>query len=509
MADMVARVQRFSEARRLYRFAGLGVLGALAALGQAPWNLWPLTFLALAVVYGLYTHAPDWRRAASIGFWSGAGYFALSLSWIVEPFFVDIVRHGWLAPFAILGVSFGFAIFWALSLGVARALGGGALAWIGAFTAFEALRGWLMTGFPWAQVGHVLISTPWLYWSSWAGALGLILLVLVGASAIWNIFAGRRLIGGATVLALACLFVAGAGLTPPPTTADQMADAPIVRLIQPNAPQHEKWDPDKIQGFYDRQVAFTAEPGENGRPDMVIWPETALPVLLNHAEETLAAIATAAQGSEVVLGLRRLEGDRIFNSLIFMDREGKLAGLYDKHHLVPFGEFMPLGGLLAKFGIKGLAAETGAGFSSGPGAQVLEMGSIGKALPLICYEGVFARNILSAPERPNVLLMITNDAWFGKVSGPYQHLAKARLRSVEQGLPMVRAANTGVSAVIDGAGHILVEIPLGKAGWIDAPLPPALAATPYSRLGDMPFVALALLLCAIGAATRARRSNSF
>ncbi len=503
MTVLAARVQQFAEARWLVRFVILFVVGAFAALGHAPWGFWPATLLSLALLYALYADAADWRVAAKTGFFAGMGYFALSLSWIIEPFLVDPVRHGWLAPFAILGVSVGFALFWAASFGVARALGGGALAWIGAFTAFEALRGWLMTGFPWAQVGHVLISTPWLYWASWGGALGLILLVLGGAVALWNAIAKHRLIGTSGLLALLLLYFAGQSLTPAPLEAAQLPDAPVVRLVQPNAPQHEKWDPDKVQTFYDRQIAFTAEPGQGGRPDMVIWPETAIPVLLNHADETLAAISNAAQGSEVVLGLRRLDGERIFNSLVYLDGAGGIAGLYDKHHLVPFGEFMPLGDFLARFGIKGLAAETGSGFSSGPGPQVIKTAAIGRALPLICYEGVFARNVLGAPERPDVILMITNDAWFGEVSGPYQHLAKARLRSVETGLPMVRAANTGVSAVIDGAGHVVAEIALGEAGWIDAPLPPKMAPTFYSKTGDTPWLVLSLLFCAT-AVRRAR-----
>lgn len=506
MTDLVARMQYFSGMRRLYSFVILAAIGALAALGQAPWGLWPATVLFLAGLYGLFTQSAGWRSAAGIGFAAGVGYFALSLSWIVEPFFVDPVRHGWLAPFAILGVSFGFALFWSVSFGLARALGGGALAWIGAFVAFEALRGWLMTGFPWAQVGHVLIATPWLYWASWVGALGLIAMVLAGAAALWNIAAGNRVAGVLTFLALAGLYPLGGALTPAPLSPSQLTDAPVVRLIQPNAPQHEKWDPNKVQTFYDRQIAFTAEPSEDGRPDMVVWPETAVPVYLNHADETLAAISAAAQGSEVVLGLQRLEGERIYNSLVYMDAEGVVAGVYDKHHLVPFGEFMPLGDIMAKFGIHGMAANEGSGFSFGPGPQILEMAKIGKALPLICYEGVFARNILSAPERPDVLLMITNDAWFGDVSGPYQHLAQARLRSAEQGLPMIRVANTGISAVIDPAGRVVASIPLGESGWLDAALPPSGTATPYSKIGDVPLILLSVLLCAVGFAVHGRRA---
>ncbi|HAW47204.1 MAG TPA: apolipoprotein N-acyltransferase, partial [Roseovarius sp.] len=226
-------------------------------------------------------------------------------------------------------------------------------------------------------------------------------------------------------------------------------------------------------------------------------PETAVPVLLERAEPTLEAISEAARGVPVVLGIQRTEGPRIYNSLAVVAAGGAVTGVYDKHHLVPFGEYMPFGDLLARFGIYGLAANEGQGYSAGPGARLVDLGPLGRALPLICYEGVFARDLLAAPERPEFLLLITNDAWFGKISGPYQHLAQARLRSAELGLPMIRVANTGVSAMIDATGRVTDRIPLGEAGWRDAPLPPSLPETVYARLGDVPMLALYAALLAL------------
>jgi apolipoprotein N-acyltransferase len=175
---------------------------------------------------------------------------------------------------------------------------------------------------------------------------------------------------------------------------------------------------------------------------------------------------------------------------------------------VPFGEYVPFGDWLGQVGIHGLAASQGQGYSSGPGAQVIELGDLGRALPLICYEGVFPQDVRAAPERPDFMLLITNDAWFGQVSGPYQHLAQARLRSAEQGLPMIRVANTGVSAMIDATGQITARIPMGQAGWRDAPLPPSLPPTFYARIGDLAMVllfGLLLVLSRIGNSKTTRR----
>lgn len=472
---------------RLRRLALPAVLGAVAALGQAPFGLWPLTVMALAALYGLWRADRSVRAAALSGWAAGTGYFLVSLRWIVEPFFVDAARHGWMAPFALLLVGVGFGLFWMAALGGARALGGTVAAWIASLVLAEAVRGVLFTGFPWAQIGHVWIDTGVRHWAAIAGPLGLCAVTAAASAALWHLAAGRRLWGGMALLGLAAFYLGGPMIAPVPATGP---DAPVVRLIQPNAPQHEKWDPAKVRMFFDRQVAYT---GAADVPDLVVWPETAVPVMLNDAEAALAHIARAARGAPVVLGMQRHDGPRSYNSLVLLDGAGQVAEVYDKHHLVPFGEYLPMGDLLSRFGLRGLAQAEGGGYSPGPGPQVIGTGGTGRALPLICYEGVFPRNIAGAPERPDFLLMITNDAWFGDMSGPYQHLAQARLRSAEQGLPMIRVANTGVSAMIDSAGRITGSLPLGQAGWLDLPLPDAAPATLYARSGDWPVLSLALL----------------
>jgi len=491
---------RLSAMAPLRRWLIVLVIGALAALGQAPVGFWPATYAMFALLFGLFLTTTTWRQAAWLGWVFGTGYFLLALSWIVEPFLVDVARHGWMAPFALIGLAAGLALFFATGLALARVAGGGAVGFIGGLGLAEAARGYVFTGFPWAQPGHVLIDTGLLHWASYAGSLGLTALVLGGAAALWYAVSGGRA-AAMLLLVLGMLWPLGMVLRPEAAAPE---GAPTVRLVQPNAPQHEKWQADKIQGFFDRQILFS-QAGEQ-RPDLIVWPETAVPVMLNTAAPTLEVISAAAGGVPVVVGLQRYDGRRLYNSLALVEAGGTVAAVYDKHHLVPFGEYVPYGDWLGKIGIHGLAANEGQGYSPGPGAQVIDMGDLGRALPLICYEGVFPQDVHAAPERPDFMLLITNDAWFGRVSGPYQHLAQARLRSAEQGLPMIRVANTGVSAMIDATGQITARIPMGRSGWRDAPLPPPLPPTIYARTGDLAMLVLLILLLGLSRLGNRRRS---
>ena len=486
--------------------------GALGALGQAPFDLWPLAIAGLALLFALLRMASGPRRAALIGWAAGTGYFALALFWIVEPFMINPARHGWMAPFALVGMSAGLALFWAGAGAATRALGGTALAFIASFAGVEVARAYVLTGFPWALIGHIWIDTPVVYMARMLGHHGLTLLALfAGSGLVLLLLPARRGWGAGSlaVVALVALWGAtGPGATPPDTAT--RPDRPVIRMVQPNAPQHLKWDRDAIPLFFQRQVDYTAALADDParpRPDLVIWAETALSVLLENAEPELQAIAAAADGVPVVLGIQRFVGQRTYNSALYLDQGGVIRAIYDKHKLVPFGEYMPFGETMAKIGIHGMAASRGGGFSAGPGARLMDLGTLGRALPLICYEAVFPQFINSAPARPDFLMQITNDAWFGAISGPYQHLAQARLRAVEQGLPMVRVANTGVSAMIDPLGRITASLPLNEAGWLDAPLPDPLAPPIYARTGEWPIllITLGLILLAAALALRTRR----
>lgn len=477
------------------------VIGAFAALGQAPFDLWFMPLLALGALFALIRKARSAKHAFGLSWAAGMGYFAVALSWIIEPFLVDIARHGWMAPFALFGVSFGFGAFWAVAGWITYLLRGQAIGFICAFVTVEAVRGYALTGFPWAQIGHAFIDTPWLHWSSYAGSLGLTALVGLGAVGVTYLIERQRRKGLGVLAVLIGLAVGGVALLP---SFGQVADTPTIRIIHTNEAQETRWDPAMIPGAFDKKLEFTGAITD-ADPDLIVWPETSIPVLLERADATLAAIADAARGAPVVAGLQRFDGEDFYNSLIELNGEGEVETIYDKHHLVPFGEYVPFGDQLAKIGIFGLADTTGGGYAAGPGPQVIDFGSLGKGLPLICYEGVFPQDVGGYDERPDFLLLITNDAWFGEMSGPFQHLAQARLRSAEQGLPMIRAANTGVSAMIDATGRITHQMGLDDAGWLDAPLPPALPPTLYSRMGDLPIVAFALLL--LGSATMRARSN--
>jgi apolipoprotein N-acyltransferase len=232
--------------------------------------------------------------------------------------------------------------------------------------------------------------------------------------------------------------------------------------------------------------------GQGEVPDLVVWPESAIPDLLNYADDKLAQISDAARGAPVIVGVNRREGQRYYNSLVLLGRGGVVERLYDKQHLVPFGEYIPGGELIGDVGLGNFGASTGGGFSSGTTSRIMDVPGIGAIRPLICYEGIFA-NEIGADTRPRTMILITNDAWNGKDAGPLQHLAQARLRAIEQGMPMVRVANTGVSALIDAQGRLHGTIGMDTAGYLDLPLPPLALPTVYSLSGDWPFYTLLFL----------------
>jgi apolipoprotein N-acyltransferase len=230
---------------------------------------------------------------------------------------------------------------------------------------------------------------------------------------------------------------------------------------------------------------------EGGPADLTIWPETAVPYMLEYAPSVAGMVTEASGGRPVATGIQREAAGRFYNSLRVLEGDGAEAALYDKHHLVPFGEYIPFGDLAYDwFGLTAFAAQAGATYSAGPGPQVLDLGPFGRVLPLICYEAVFPRLVNAAPERADWILQITNDAWFGIWSGPFQHLEQAQLRATEQGLPMIRVANTGVTAVIDARGRITERLPFGTQAALDTRVPGALPPTLYSRWGDMPVLLL-------------------
>ncbi|MEX0285208.1 MAG: apolipoprotein N-acyltransferase [Paracoccaceae bacterium] len=474
------------------------LLGAIAALGLAPFDQWWTIFPALAGVGWLFLGAGTTRAAAWVGWRFGLGYFAVGLMWIVEPFLVDVPRHGWMAPFALVFMAGGLALFWGAAFWVAARLGGSPARRITSLIVTIALaefaRAYVLTGFPWAGLAQIWVETEAALLLAWIGPHGLGAGTLAAALPLALLIGAGRArwlaLGPVTMLALAVLAVSAQRQAPVMT-------GQTVRVIQPNAAQHLKWHPDHVWQFFDRQLALTAGYDPEARPDLIVWPESSIPPYLHNAGLQVEQIAEAARGVPVVAGIRRADGLRAYNSLILIGETGQVDGLYDKHHLVPFGEYMPLDDLAGRFGIHGLAAEDGSGYSAGPSAMALQIPGIGQAVPLICYEAVFPQDVAAAPGRSDLLLQITNDAWFGNWSGPYQHLAQARMRAIEQGLPMIRSANTGVSAVIGPQGTAIADLPLNTAGALDAPLPAPMPPTLYSRSGDWPVFLILLVILGV------------
>lgn len=468
-----------ASAPPLWVWGAACLFGVAGGLGQAPWSLWLLALLGFAGLFWLFERFPSgW-----IGWIGGCGYFATALFWIIEPFLVDVARHGWMAPFALFFLASGLAVLWAVAFSAARWFGG-RLSLVVLWCAMEMLRAVLFTGFPWATVGHIWIDTPVALLAALGGAPILTFLALSLAALL-----SRKRQAVIAVLVLAAAW--GGGHWHLRGNPVEFSDT-VVRFVQPNAEQHLKWDSDLIPVFFQSQLAMTRAPAER-RPDVVIWPETAIAYRIGEAPRAMEMMSEAAAGVPIIFGGNRVENGTFRNALAVMGADGTLRDTYDKHHLVPFGEYVPFGDLLGRLGIRGLAARDGGGFAPGPGQVLLDVPGLGQVLPLICYELIFPRHLRTVP-RADVLVQITNDAWFGNVSGPYQHLSQAQLRAIEQGLPVLRVANTGVSAAIDPLGRLTAQTQLGEAGYLDADVPQAASPTPYSLWGDAPMRTILLVL---------------
>lgn len=472
------------------------------------------------------------RAAFGLGWFAGLGYFGVSTWWIAEPFLVEPEIHGWMAPFAVVLMGGGLALFWGAAGAAYRALRPRgiwkALVFAGVFAAAEWLRGHILTGFPWNLPGETWEagSAP----SQAAAAVGVygltwITLAVASAPALLILPIQRLAQAGAMVatgVVLTALYAGGAGRLAAAPRPIYAPDAPVVRIVQANIDQKEKWKPENLGLVFDAYADLTAGPPSPrlARPDIVIWPEGALPAVIDDliADRVYGArLRDLLQpGQSLLMGANRAEpasggGYRYFNTLVAFRREGqalRVTGIYDKHRLVPFGEFLPLGDLAGRLGIRSLVHMPD-DFSPGPPPRPLRAQGIPPVQPLICYEALFP-GLAARGERPAWILNVSNDAWFGATSGPWQHLNIASYRAIEQGLPMIRSTPTGVSAVIDAQGRVMPgkRLGLGQQGVIDARLPSPVAATPYSRLGDWPFAGLLALSAGAWLAGRRRRSRS-
>ncbi|MBK0400908.1 apolipoprotein N-acyltransferase [Limibaculum sp. M0105] len=512
IAAAVARLRGWQ--RMLAAFvAGMALTG-----GQAPVSAPGLWFLAMPVLVWLVDGTARPRQAAAVGWAAGFGMFVTGLFWIGHAFLVDAEQFAWMLPFAVTLLPAGLGLFWAAAFWFARR------GWIegslwrvallaAAISLAEFARSTLLTGLPWGLAAFIWTETPVAQAASVIGPHGLSLLTYAATALPLVAIAGVRRGPGpvVTVLVLGiipALWAWGAARVPDATS--YAPDAPVLRVVQPNATQRLKWNPDYAALFYRRLLDATAAPADPalGPPDAVIWPETAVTFLPAERPEERARIAAAAGGAPVILGAlnRQQRGERTdwTNSLMTITPDAAIGGRYDKAHLVPFGEYVPLQPILRHVGIRQLADR--GGFLPGPGARNVEVAPLPPFRPLICYEAIFPHEILPEGARPGWLLQVTNDGWFGNFGGPQQHLAQARFRAIEQGLPFVRAANTGISAVIDPHGRVLVSLALGDEGAFDHRLPAPLAPTVYAVTGDA--TALAAVLFLIFAARLRRRRGA-
>jgi apolipoprotein N-acyltransferase len=498
---------------------------------MAPFNAWPVLFVTFPVLVWLIdgSAAGRWSgaiNAAIAGWWFGFGFFVAGLYWIGYAFLVDAKTFAWLLPIAVSGLPAYLAIFTALGVAAAR------LIWVrgperllalaATLTIAEWLRGHLFTGFPWNTFGYALTQPlPLAQSVSLIGIWALTFLCIaicatpavLADDAIDTPRPYRPLALGLTVL-VGLMVYGTVRLSMNPTT---FVDGVKLRIMQPNLQQDQKFNYSAKEQVMERYVALSSRstgPDAEGLSNVthLIWPESAFPFFLTREPDALAQIAALLKpGTELITGaVRAAQGataadPRAYNSVYVIDPDGSIQGVYDKVHLVPFGEYLPFQRILERVGLRQLTKQVG-GFQSGDRRRNMDVPRAPKMLPLICYEAIFqGAAVPRGEERPGWLVNVTNDGWFGISTGPYQHLQQTRVLAIAEGLPLVRAANTGISAVIDPLGRVINSLPLGVEGVFDSPLPQPAAPTLFLLVGDYVF----LLLLIVGFTVVARRRFLF
>ena len=497
------------------------IAGALSALAMAPFNFWPVLFLTFPTLVWLIdgTGAGRWwgiTAAAATGWWFGFGYFLAGFYWIGYAFLVDAPTFGWLLPIAVIGLPAGLAIFTAFGVALARVLwtrGAMRILSLGvALTATEWLRGHVLTGFPWNAFGYAL-TAPLVLAQAAAliGIWGLTFIAIVVCASPATLIDDRSetrwpwlpLALGLAILAAMASF----GAVRLARTPTRFVGGVELRIMQPNLQQDVKFNYAARQKIMDLYVALSkraSRPESSGAhgATILIWPESAFPFFLAREPDALAQV-TQLLGKDTVLitGAVRLgepvnpANPTVYNSIYVIDHDGSIVSSYDKIHLVPFGEYLPFQHLLESLGLQQLTKVTG-GFFAGDRRRLISVPGAPPALPLICYEAIFPDELMPKGRRPGWMVNVTNDGWFGISTGPFQHLQQARVRAIEQGLPLVRAANTGISAVVDPLGRTIDSLPLGSEGMLNSRLPRSIGPPVYTRVGDVPaamIVAIALL----------------
>ncbi len=477
--------------------------GLVAALALPPLFVLPALLVAIPALLCLIQGARGPAVAARRGWWFGFGLNIVGLYWITEAILIEADRFWWLVPLAVPGLATVLAVFVAVPAAVARRARPGwraALVLAGAWVLSDLARQFVATGFPWNPLGSVweLPGRPgdiMIQAASLVGVHGLTLATLVLAAT--PLLGPAWRIGGLVLLALWCDFGVVRLERPMPPAPDL-----TVLLIQGNVAQGQKWDRALMVSIFRHYLDLTrqAVAEADGRPAVVVWPETASPALLENDSRARELIADAAGGAQALIGSVRFDAaDRPRNSVFAIGAGGTIEAIYDKWHLVPFGEYEPTWLPVA------VQLVPGGGFASGPGPRTLHIPGLPPVGVLICYEAIFPSEVIDESDRPNWIVNVTNDAWFGNSTGPRQHLAAARMRAVEEGLPLLRAANTGISAAFDGRGHEVARLGMQQTGFLPVPLPPALPLPFYARAGLWLPGGAAILLIIVGLASGSMR----
>lgn len=469
--------------------------GIFAVLALPPLGIFAAPFLSFTLLVLLLDGAsgnPDAgiiRRsfpAFAVGWWFGFGYFLGGIWWLGNALLVEADEFAWALPLAVVGLPAVLAVYYGLAAAVARLIwsdGMGRIAALAvAFGLAEWLRGFLLTGFPWNAIGYAAMPMPLMMQS--AGVLGLssisLLAVFVFAAPALILTRKGRLPGLALAALLVCAHL-GYGAWRLQQPAPQPADPQtVVRLVQPVIDQAQKLDDTERTAIFEEHLALTAAAPEIGgkRPDIVVWPETSVPFILTENPDALLRISDVLQDGQILIaGAVRAENagtglpPRYYNSIYVIDDRGQIVGASDKVHLVPFGEYLPFESMLSSFGLNAIAAAMPGGFSPAVTRSLLTLPGGRTLYPLICYEAIFPDEIDDGALSTAALLNITNDAWFGNTPGPYQHFHQAQIRAVENGIPLIRAANSGISAIVDARGAVVSGLAYNEKGFVDTILP--------------------------------------
>ena len=504
-----------NAARRLPLAAAVG---AVAALGFEPWGMWPFSIAGLAGLFWLVERTSGARGGFATGWAFGWGHFVVSLTWIATAFTYQAKMPAWLGWVAVVGLALFLALYAGLAVALTQRLARQPVARVlvlaAAWMAGEWLRGHLFTGFAWNPLGVAWLATPIVaQLASLVGGLGLSALMVLAGGTVWLGAQHNRTTAVATFGAICGFAVLASALV----AVDPPASGPPIHLIQPNIGQGEKYDAAVAEAHLQRYLALTTgalarQPG--APPSLVVWPESSV---LEPVEDDTALrlrLASALRPGDLLLFggvavVRDAQGfvRAVTNSLYVLDQGARLHDRYDKAHLVPLGEYVPLRPLMERLGLARLAAGD-IDFAAGPGPATLALPGFPAVGAQICYEIIFPAAVVDARHRPAWLVNISNDAWFGP-TGPPQHLAQARLRAIEEGLPVARATPTGLNALIDAQGHVLGSLPLGASGVVSGLLPAARPPTVFARFGHATSAVLGLLLLTAGLVIDRRRNLDF